>query len=278
MQLVKIADTQFSHAPNSFGCGDLPNIFPQYFRWYRGNDNINDVIVITESCFHLTTTFIEKIKIALLLEPASIDNSSYQWIANNYHLFSLILTHHQPLLDMGLPNVQFYPFGGCWINPADRNIHPKTKNISIIASDKKHTEGHIFRHYIIEHYSSFIDGIYGRGYNPVENKIEALKDYRYSIVVENENSKCWFTEKLIDCFVTGTIPIYWGGENAITNSFFIYRFKNIRELDYLLREINWQNNYQFKQKIVQQNFLQAMQYTVPEDNIWPLIKPFLNSL
>ena len=30
----------------------------------------------------------------------------------------------------------YYPFGGCWINPSDRQIHAKNNNISIIASEK----------------------------------------------------------------------------------------------------------------------------------------------
>ena len=50
--------------------------------------------------------------------------------------------------------------------------------------------------------------VFGRGYDPIEFKIDGLKDYRFSVVIENCKRDYWFTEKLIDCFVTGTIPIY----------------------------------------------------------------------
>jgi hypothetical protein len=35
----------------------------------------------------------------------------------------------------------------------------------------------------------------------------------YHIAIENEFLKNWFTEKIVDCFLTRTIPIYIGCEN-----------------------------------------------------------------
>jgi hypothetical protein len=32
----------------------------------------------------------------------------------------------------------------------------------------------------------------------------------FQIVVENDKYETYFTEKLTDCFATGTIPVYWG--------------------------------------------------------------------
>ena len=45
---------------------------------------------------------------------------------------------------------------------------------------------------------------------PWETKYLYLNDYRFQIVVENDKYETYFTEKLTDCFATGTIPIYWG--------------------------------------------------------------------
>lgn len=39
---------------------------------------------------------------------------------------------------------------------------------------------------------------------------ETLRDYRYSIIFENEISTYCFTEKLTNCFATQPIPIYIG--------------------------------------------------------------------
>ncbi len=37
-----------------------------------------------------------------------------------------------------------------------------------------------------------------------------LKDYMFSIVIENTKQDYYFTEKLIDALLTGTVPIYYG--------------------------------------------------------------------
>ena len=35
----------------------------------------------------------------------------------------------------------------------------------------------------------------------------------FSIAIENASCKTYFTEKLLDCFATGTIPVYYGAPN-----------------------------------------------------------------
>ena len=32
----------------------------------------------------------------------------------------------------------------------------------------------------------------------------------FSVTIENDKYETYYTEKLTDCFATGTIPIYWG--------------------------------------------------------------------
>jgi hypothetical protein len=47
---------------------------------------------------------------------------------------------------------------------------------------------------------------------PNDDKIH-LFNSMYSVVVESSNEQNYFTEKLIDCLITKTIPIYWGCPN-----------------------------------------------------------------
>lgn len=47
----------------------------------------------------------------------------------------------------------------------------------------------------------------------VLNKKDALIDYKYSIAIENSREKNYITEKFIDCFLCGSIPIYYGCPN-----------------------------------------------------------------
>ena len=44
----------------------------------------------------------------------------------------------------------------------------------------------------------------------VENKIEFLSSYKFSISMENSEGDGYVTEKIIDSFMAGTIPIYFG--------------------------------------------------------------------
>ena len=50
----------------------------------------------------------------------------------------------------------------------------------------------------------------GRGYQPFDTKESALGDYRFSVVIENTREAGYFSEKLIDCLICETLPIYWG--------------------------------------------------------------------
>jgi len=43
-----------------------------------------------------------------------------------------------------------------------------------------------------------------------ESKCETLSRYRFALCFENAILRGWVTEKIFDCFLTGTVPIYWG--------------------------------------------------------------------
>ena len=48
----------------------------------------------------------------------------------------------------------------------------------------------------------------------VKNKIDFLKSYKFSIAMENTNGDGYVSEKIIDSFLAGTIPIYYGNYNV----------------------------------------------------------------
>jgi hypothetical protein len=103
-----------------------------------------------------------------------------------------------------------------WVK--NQQIFNKTKNCSMFASGKKVTIGHHIRHQIAEQLKGQIDIVggaasttkIGSSQSPWDSKHTYLNDYRFQIVIENDKYETYFTEKLTDCFATGTIPIYWG--------------------------------------------------------------------
>ena len=44
----------------------------------------------------------------------------------------------------------------------------------------------------------------------VKNKIDFLSGYKFSIAMENSNADGYLSEKIVDSFLSGTIPIYYG--------------------------------------------------------------------
>ena len=52
------------------------------------------------------------------------------------------------------------------------------------------------------------------GFNKVvKNKWQALAPYRYSLIIENFRGPNYWSEKLSDCFLAHTMPIYYGCTN-----------------------------------------------------------------
>ena len=120
--------------------------------------------------------------------------------------FNAIFTHNQELLAID-PKFRWCPAQGFWIK--EPKIYEKSKMISMIASNKKMCEGHRLRLEWVERLEGQVD-LYGRGFNEILHKEEGLCDYMFSVAIENGQYETYFTEKLLDCFATGTIPVYLG--------------------------------------------------------------------
>jgi len=117
----------------------------------------------------------------------------------------------------------------------DYKMHKKEKLLSFISSNKLMCYGHQLRHQLYEiikehsdpnlpiHvYGSISGSTFGqkagchlKGYpkNVWHDKSEALNDYMFSVVMENDKYDSYFTEKITDCFANGTVPIYYGSKS-----------------------------------------------------------------
>jgi hypothetical protein len=153
-----------------------------------------------------------------------------------------------------------HPSNAAWIYDHS-NIPIKTKLISMIASNKNFTNGHQIRHNIINNLPSCVD-LYGRGFKEIKNKSEGLDSYYFSIAIENDDTNSYFSEKLLDCFLTHTIPIYWGAQSVdnVFNKNGIIRINSITDicsLSYL--------DYNDRIEAVKENYKKAI-----EQNITPM--------
>lgn len=265
---IRVIDSNFAHA-NCCSNGNL-KVFPKYFNWYRGSDT-KDITIFVDNEWSKVKQTQGRVKIWMLLEPPTIAPQVYQLARNPeiQDLFDYILTFDRGLVKSNPNKFVWYPLGGCWIEPSERKVYPKSKNISIIASEKNFTEGHKLRHKLIQSFGNKID-VFGRGYRYINSKLEALKDYRFTIVIENCQLDDYFSEKIIDATMTGTIPIYWGSPNIHRH---LQPFDNLGIIsDYLIREEAvpgfMQHLYHDCLDIVHKNFDDSQIYTNTEDWLW----------
>jgi hypothetical protein len=143
---------------------------------------------------------------------------------NNY--YNKIFTCDSSLLQLN-SNFVFCPVGSNypWVPKDQWSVYPKTKLCSMFCSPKKATEGHVYRHMIARLALDAGLDVFGGAHgtkrtvndprNPWNTKIDGVRDYMFSIVVENGVYDSYWTEKITDCFATGTIPVYCGTKKVL---------------------------------------------------------------
>ena len=82
----------------------------------------------------------------------------------------------------------------------------------MVSSGKTMCEGHIYRNNKMKEFknSGYPIDYYGKLFNPFKVKEDVLRDYHFSITIENDSYSNYYTEKVMDCFSCGTIPVYYG--------------------------------------------------------------------
>lgn len=117
------------------------------------------------------------------------------------------------------PKIRFQPAGANlpWIPVEQYGLHPKSRLCSMFASKKRMTEGHSLRANWAERLKGRVDifggsagseRIGGEAIHP--DKSDGILRYMFNIAMENGRVETYYSEKLTDCFATGTVPVYWG--------------------------------------------------------------------
>lgn len=258
------------------------NLTPRYFDWTSEDFPVK---VFIDGGIASGMTYKKKPgerKIAWVCESRAIFHLMYfprdVWESNIMEIascYDLLFTSEKEMVGKH-PNIRYCPAGSNlpWIKNAD--VFPKTKMTSLIASPKKASFGHALRHALAEQWKDSVD-LYG-GVNgskrlnpgiPWGDKSEALNDYRFSIVIENDKYSTYYTEKLTDCFVTGTIPVYWGSPDIgdIFNKDGIIELTPEFDVKTLTEEL-----YESKLEAVKDNFNRVKDLLSADDKLFELIR------
>ena len=269
---VNVFDNDFRHLHKNNG--RYSHVFSKIsknIKYLRDEKQFDGITLFTDNFIesNICNKVISKKKIGWLMESREINPGPYINFNKYKDNYDYTLTHDPELLKKYPNKTKPYIIGGCWIKENNYGLYNKSKNVSMIYSNKQMIEGHKLRHKVAEKLGSKID-LYGRGTNhPLVNKEDALVDYRYSIVIENTKQKNYITEKLIDSLVVGTIPVYWGCPNLSDyfNMEGIITFNDVEDLNYILPKLN-DKLYESKISAIGENLELAKQYAITEDWIF----------
>jgi hypothetical protein len=212
-------------------------------------------------------------------------------IITNSNQYDLILTSEEEIIN-NCDNAVFFPYGGTWLNKKKENhldslgvfdesqipILNKEYNVSFLTTSHLGKPGYNLRCMIwnqrnkielnTKFYSStryptnninFSNTLHD-GLLPNDDKIN-LFNSMFSIAVESSYEKNYFTEKLIDCLLTKTVPIYWGCPNI--GDFFddrgIIMFETYEEFLIKINSIN-EKTYNEMKPYIDANYEKAKEY------------------
>ena len=175
--------------------------------------------------------------------------------------YEKIFTWSEELCDLH-ERICWIPGYGTYID--EPQIFPKSKLVSIICSMQSWLPGHQNRLAMVEQLAPYAPWFgKGRGDMEIERKEEGLADYMFSVAIENMDN--WFTEKIIDCFLCGTVPIFYGTPNIGKwfNTDGIITLEDGFDIEELTEEM-----YYSRMDAIKDNFERALKMQNTEDYIW----------
>ena len=238
---------------------------PKLIEWVKFNHTAPISIHIDHAIIKQSVNKNKK-NYAWLSESKTINRGLYENCLRNISYlednFELIFTHDESLLPFSSKFKKVICNARPWVK--DYGIHQKNKLVSMVASNKVMCEDHRYRQKMIFKYKNKLD-LFGRGYKTIPTKEVGIKDYMFSVAMENGTYPLMYTEKITDCFAMGTIPIYYGtesiGEVFDTNGI-IKLTENLK-----LEELN-QDLYQSKMDSIKNNYEITMNLPTAEDYIY----------
>ena len=180
----------------------------------------------------------------------------HDWMIYNHSQFNKIFTHYffckqekyiksQPLLP--------WHINRSYDELVNMKVPQKNQIISCISSNKADFPGHKLRLNFVNELinSDFEIKFFGRGYNYINDKWDGLSSFKYSIVIENSSSENYWTEKISDCYLSYTMPIYYGcknlGDYFPVNSYIYIDINNCSESFEIIRNALdsnlWEKNF-----------------------------------
>lgn len=187
----------------------------------------------------------------------------------------LLLTIRPELLENSKCKSVLFPFGTCWTK---NTIEEKTFGVSFLITSPNGLDGYDMRHELwklkdkinipINFYnSSRRPSPEASGAETIGSELsdkEKLFDNMFSIVIENTKEPYYFSEKLIDCLQSKTIPVYYGCSRL--EEFFnmngVIVVNSAEEIVDACNSLD-ERDYEKMKDAIEENYEKSIQYSIP---------------
>lgn len=261
-----LRDASFAHERST-----VAGKVSRHINWDRScADSARPTFYTNEQIYHSDTP--RERSYGILYESKALIQRVYKKAPTVMHKFRHIFTYDPELLRLNPDVFKLIPGGGIWIGGAygggTIEIKPKSKLVSMVSSTKRSCRLHRFRLRLAKKLAGAgLADVFGLQQWVQIN--ETLDDYMFSIVIENSVTENYFTEKLLNCFAVGTVPIYLGCRNI--GAFFdesgiiqVGRWTSFRRLVQRLTH----EAYYDRMPAIRRNHALCKQYEVLEDFIF----------
>ena len=277
MRVYFISDREFAHTP--YWPGRTEN---RYILWDRYNFGLKTHFYSHYEAFN--TAGNPDRRFAMLIESRAVSPKSYRKFIRERHYieneFERVFTYDDEILG-SFKNAEFVPFcAGYWYGRVDErvslsadNYARKTKGVSILASDKNSCRLHRVRKAVARRcrdegladaYGTFDGGMW------VKPEL-TLRDYRYSVIIENDITPYFFTEKITNCFAAQCVPVYLGasriGDFFDMDGIITFTERDAGNIADILRQCTAEE-YERRLPAVLENFRRVQEYANPCDYMY----------
>ncbi len=223
------------------------------------------------------------------MEPREINDISIQ-VIQHHNQFDKVLSSY-PEVVSSCNNAELFLYASSWIlTKADKsradyrkdytNIFTTNKkfSLSFVMSQKQQLPGHILR---FKAYNTIVEE---RAYElifpssiPIDYKYKLFEDSMFHIAIENTKNINYISEKIVDCFMSFTLPIYWGCPTIgnFFNTDGIIQFNDERELASILDSLTPNDYYKRLEAIVDNYKIASEKYAFHADRVNECINKLL---
>lgn len=211
------------------------------------------------------------------------------------HDYSYLLTYFDDLLRF-LPNTIMFHLITPFVRPSP--VLEKKFSVSSVVSGRMNNEGHPLRHELYfkkdeikipaDIYLSgnpdtiFEKGDYKNGLvlkhgSDTSNDKIRVFDCMFHIAIETSGMRNCFSEKLVDCFLTKTIPVFWGCDNIgdFFNADGIIQCKDVNDIIKTCNKLT-PELYESKRAAIEENYNKSLMYADYKEHLKETIQALLD--